>query len=69
MAKTVRVRVAVAVNGDGDWYAAGQKGQDDFTISGDCASSLIGPVTGVFWLEADLPIPEAKTIEAEVKDG
>ncbi len=55
--KTVRVRVAVLVNVDGTWHAdetaMGLIDQDD---------------ERVYYLTADLPIPEPQEVEAEVEE-
>jgi len=66
--KTVRVRVAVAMDREGNWAAAGYSDSTDEISSGtaiDC-----GPGESVQWhthfIEATLPIPTEETVEAEV---
>lgn len=69
---TIRVRIAVAVDGSGRWACIGYDKMDDkdIFIAGD---GLDGDAR-YFWLEADLPGPEIETrraqevIEASVKD-
>lgn len=62
---TIRVRIAVAVNTDGDYYAEGDgSATDRGTLEGvrcvqsDCAA--------IHWLEADVPLPQVDVIEADV---
>jgi hypothetical protein len=74
--RTVRVRVAVVVEEDGSWGASGWDRREAMTQSGhdsgiiqEARSSLIGSTQRqqVVFLEADLPLPTAPTVEAEVK--
>lgn len=65
-AKTVRVRIAVAVNDLGQWRAEGFDEYDDKHAI-KAATSTIEGERRVFWVEADLPIPETQVVEGEVK--
>lgn len=66
--KTVRVRIAVAVDETGDWASAGwrratsqktEKHDDD--MQGVALDGVQGNYVGFHWIEADIPIPEATT--------
>jgi hypothetical protein len=66
--KTVKVRIAVAVDEDGDWNAAGN------SLISDCpdrdavegaTGGLFGTVK-VYWIDLELPVPEAATVQASV---
>ncbi len=65
--KTVRVRIAVAVNSNGGWWAAGTdmlKG-DDATAAE--AASRHMPHSVVHYVEADIPVPETVTVDGAVE--
>ena len=66
--KTVRVKVAVAVDKHGYWCANGWK---DATPeeSRDTASEMVDEGESIYWLTADLPVPEEVEVEAEVENG
>lgn len=73
--RTVRVRIAVAVNECGDYKAEG--GNRETGLGGiprwDVACSLAVSAGGaipthIAWVEADIPIPEAPTVPGEVKE-
>lgn len=75
-AKTVRVRVAVAVNANGAWHAAGRSHTDGERIADSyLASEALDCVhddgsVSLNWVEATLKVPQhpsAPTVEAEVK--
>lgn len=66
--KTVRVKIAVAVDKTGDWNAIGGFGQEEKESMKDAMTDLeYGEVH--YWLTADLPIPEETTVEAEVENA
>lgn len=65
---TVRVRIAVAVDVQGDWNSCGWKGGDDKEAMKICCETLEAGEAR-YWLEADLPIPEHATIHADVMSG
>lgn len=70
MNKTVKVRIAVAVDPDGDWYAAGWSSRDsnyeDDAMS--CCLENIGYNERRYFIEAELTIPGAtpETVQANV---
>lgn len=49
--KTVKVRIAVAVDVDGDWHLGFAENE---------ARELLSGAARVYWLTAELPVPEAK---------
>lgn len=64
--KTVKVRIAVAVDSSGFWSAYGRKGvHDDYAICtviddvDKCANS--------FWVTAELTVPETQTVPGTVE--
>lgn len=62
--KTVRVRIAVAMNPYGHWCVAGREWMDD-AQKVQCIGAAGSTIT---WVEADIPIPpEPPVIEGEVK--
>ena len=64
--KTVRVRVAVAVDPDGTWNAVGWSGAKDDDDMVGLALDMVGTQESVYWLTADLPLPATVEIPAEV---
>ena len=57
MSETVRVRVAVAVDSNGEWNACGAVGMDDQDAMCLAADPLeFGEAR--YWLEAKLPLPQ-----------
>lgn len=67
MTKTVKVRIAVAVDPNGwDWRAYGDAGLPDHAVMSSAVSTSCQKV---FWVTAELPIPEPKEVEGEVEGG
>jgi len=60
MSKTVKVRIAVAVDSGGNWSSAGWGGEDEAELANSASSCLPGDASceRLFWLTAELPIPE-----------
>jgi hypothetical protein len=66
MAKTVRVRIAVAVNAKGEWDACGCSSMSDEDMANEV---LCEDSAGVVFVTADVPVPEPREVEGEVSDG
>jgi transglutaminase-like putative cysteine protease len=67
MPKTIRVRIAVAMNAKGEWCAAGSETTCDDQASRTARGGW-GPNV-VHFVEADVPVPEATiTVEGQVTD-
>lgn len=72
MSKTVKVRIAVAVNEKGEWVASGwrtQRGGDDMANPSDnyLSNAAREDVGGsVYWIEAEVPVPETLTIQGKL---
>lgn len=72
--KTVRVRIAVAVDCDGHYAASGCHCEDnahDFGDEFENLESCLGYAQHprhVVWVEADVPLPVTQTVEGEVKE-
>lgn len=64
----VRVKVAVAVDCDGDWSAFGGKGVIDTTAI-DYAREGVSDLAKIYWLEAELEAPSTEIILAEVTEA
>lgn len=67
-AETRRVRILVAIDSDSAWISYGDGGSDD----SDCAQYIddedLSHHRAYHWIEADVPIPALRTIEASVQD-
>ena len=64
MSRTVRVRIAVAVDPTGDWSSAGWKSADPGKLHSYAVEDL-EPGERRYWLEADLEIPEVTAMCVE----
>jgi len=67
--ETVKVRVAVAVDRKGNWRASGWSDENGRTATADPMEIALGGVAegqASYWIEAELPVPEAKTIKAKL---
>ena len=69
MTKTVKVRVAVAVSELGMWSASGYTGGTDGAARKDATEWLDGYHGAVYWLTAELSIPEPQEVAADVEEG
>lgn len=73
MSETVRVRIPVAVDPKGRWYAYGSgNGEKLHVIDHDQLLEVvdhdtIGPNEALFWVVAELPIPGIQIIEGEAQ--
>ncbi len=63
--RTVRVRIAVAVDDDGDWQAFGGSGYADHKLS-EYVKARVGQQHSMHWVEAELPVPQVRTVRGEV---
>ena len=62
----MKVRVAVAVDRCGEWNAAGYSGASDAVAK---AGTGYDGSDALYWLTAELPIPEDVTVQASVEGG
>jgi len=63
--KTVRVRIAMTVDPDGGWRSAGWKESgygDEERDMRDCVEENADDMAKFYWIEADVPIPEAESV-------
>lgn len=68
MAKTVKVRIAVAVDPDGKWAATGWEGlKTDEAF--DFILDDLKHGESRFWLTAELPVPDVAEIQAEIENA
>jgi hypothetical protein len=65
MSKTVTVRIAVSVDRAGAWSSAGWSSSNSENFHSYTCDSL-EPGENRYWLEAELDVPEIKTITAQV---
>lgn len=66
-ARTVKVRVAVAVDENGWWMAVGCQSYSDGDAMGDAMQGVEG-ATLAYWLIAELPIPSPQEVVAQVEE-
>lgn len=69
--KTVKVKIAVAVDPKGRWYAMGTP---EFPLNHDELLETVdidqcGPNEALFWVTAELPIPEVQELAGEVQQA
>ena len=68
--KTVKVRIAVAVDTQGNWASSGwsEKGDqvDINEYMADIARECVGEGEALYWVEAEIPMPEVQTIQGDV---
>jgi hypothetical protein len=55
--KTIKVRIALVINSEGEWSASGWDGMEDFDeaeldLGGDHAEAR-------YWIECEIPVPAA----------
>lgn len=71
MTRTVKVRVAVAVDSDGNWRAHGWPAREPVALSCEsmqfAATSATRSGAIIHWIWADLPIPAPAEVEATVE--
>jgi hypothetical protein len=69
MAKTVKVRIPVAVDAQGRWYAYGTNNgplnHDELLEVTDF--DVVGPNEALFWVTAELTVPEVEEVTGEVQ--
>jgi len=68
MSRTIKVRIAVAVDPDGNWNSYGcnkhSTSFDDYNkFAMELASEAVSEGEARFWIEAELPIPESVVVE------
>lgn len=66
--KTVKVRIAVAVDPEGNWSSAGWSNGRDGDKMG-IACETVGTGEARYWLEAELAIPDSSIVQATVTEG
>ncbi len=64
--KTVRVRVAVAVDEHGNYSTGGESNRKDNMLIHD-ATVFMPKAKAIYFIEADVPLHAAETIKGEVK--
>ena len=67
--KTVKVRIAVAVDHYGNWNASGWLNHDGKIAEGEAMDIAIDGVNegeAKYWVEAELPIPEPQVFTGSV---
>jgi hypothetical protein len=58
---TVKIRILVAVNADGEWECLGYSGMTDGKQDLDLFGNIDPPVS-FHWVEAEIPVPETTTL-------
>lgn len=73
MSKMVKVRIPIAVDHLGRWYAYGWRSSTDQGPNNHdqllevTDTDTIGPNEALFWITAELPVPEKKEIAGDVE--
>jgi len=65
----VKVRIAVAVDTDGDYKAVGSSGIRDWLAMEQASSinpNILTNALAKYWIEAELDVPEVKTVQGDV---
>ena len=65
MSRTIKVRIAVSVDCKGEWSSSGWSSTSSEDFHSYTIDSL-EPGENRYWLEAELEVPETKTISAHV---
>jgi len=63
--RKVKVKIAVAIDSDGDWNAVGRAGQDEREVM-DIASLIVYTNAALYWVEAELEVPEERIVQGKV---
>lgn len=66
--KTVKVRIAVAVDADGVWKAIGYSGARHERDMIAFAQDAVGDVAANYWVTAELLIPEPQVVQGKVEE-
>lgn len=61
--KTVKAKIAAAVDSDGSWAVFGGSLYDGGEKAMKRAEENLGPMPSRFWLEVDLPVPEKGEVD------
>lgn len=66
--KTIKVRIACAVDTKGGWAAAGNHWTREYELA-NLAADWLSPRRHpkIRWIEAEVPVPESQVIKGEVK--
>lgn len=67
MTRNIKIRIAVVISGDGSWSACGDSGIDDTDAMTTAEEDLGADCPAHYWLEADLEVPEVRTVVAVVR--
>jgi hypothetical protein len=69
MARTIRIRIPVAVDPQGRWYAYGYPGLKDHNELLETTDfDQIGPNEALYWVTAEVAIPEIVETAGEVEE-
>jgi hypothetical protein len=61
--RTIRVRIAVTVDADGNWCAAGANGMSDKEAADATMESEVSGFYQPYFLTIDVPVPRPRPIE------
>lgn len=66
----MKVRILVAIDGQGTWNALGASGCPDSMMMDDVLTDTLDNSMAFHWVEAEVPLPETKALKGEViKNG
>jgi len=64
--KTIKVRIAVAVDVQYEWAACGWDCANDTEMQYDASQALSNDILSRYFIEAEIPIPETTVIQGTV---
>jgi hypothetical protein len=67
MSDMIEIRIAVAIDADGDWCACGYSGYTDEYAMGDASEGTNGDPVGRYWITASIPRPSIAGIPGKVE--
>ncbi len=62
MSDMVKIRIAVAINDAGEYYACGDSDWDNGEAKEECLGNLGGDVRCVHFVEINMPVPKPQTL-------
>lgn len=65
MARTIKIRIAVAVDPTGDWGSAGWSGADESKLH-DYAAETMENGERRYWFEGEVEVPELPVVSVSV---
>lgn len=61
--RNIKIRIAVVVNYEGEWYASGTHGEEDPNDAFTWLSDEIEEGEARYWVDAEVAVPETISVE------